>query len=283
MVRRRWMPREKFLDLLGAANLIPGPTSTELALHLGYARAGWAGLWIAGFSFILPSFLLVLGLAWAYVRFGFRPEVAGVLYGLKPLVAALLLQALWRLGRGAIKNGKLAWIAGLAWAAAAAGVSPLGVLLGAGILAAIPKPRVDALAVFSPGLGERGAGPMALLFFGGTAVPLSAPAIFLFFLKVGAWLFGSGYLLFAFLKSDLVDRLHWLSDRQLLDAIAMGSSLPDRFPPRLPSSAIFWPGGRAPWPLPWAFFYRPSSWWPSAVGWCRRFVPAPGRAPFWRA
>ena len=135
--RRRWLTREQFLDLLGATNLIPGPNSTELAIHIGHARAGWAGLLVAGACFILPATLIVTVCAWAYVRFGRLPEVAGVLYGVKPVVIAVVLQALWRLGRTAIRGPWLALLALGAAGANALGMGELAVLGAAALLAAV--------------------------------------------------------------------------------------------------------------------------------------------------
>jgi len=223
--RRRWISREEFLDLLGATNLIPGPNSTELAIHIGHRRAGWPGLVAAGVSFILPAALLVLGLAWAYVRFGALPEAEAFLYGVKPVVVAVVAQALWKLGRAAVKDVFLGILGALALAGVALGVHELVVLAAAGALAAVRK---------------RGAGRSATLLF--PAMPAAAAALgtgagaaaasaglgllFLTFLKIGSVLFGSGYVLLAFLRADLVARLHWLSEAQLLDAVAAGQITP---------------------------------------------------------
>jgi chromate transporter len=217
IVRRRgWLTRERFLDLLGAANVIPGPNSTELAIHIGYERCGAAGLVVAGLGFILPAMLLTLAVAWAYVEYGARPEASWLLYGVKPVIIAIVVHALWKLARGAVRTWQLGAIAALAFAAVLAGVNELVVLAGAGALAAAAKrPRALSIAWLVPIGGASGA-PAA---FGlGT--------LFLTFAKIGAVLFGSGYVLLAFLRADFVDRLHWLTESQLLDAVAAGQVTP---------------------------------------------------------
>jgi chromate transporter len=216
--RKKWLTREEFLDRLGAANLIPGPSSTELAIHLGYLRAGFPGLLTAGFCFILPAFLLVAALAWAYVRFGTRPEVSGVLYGLKPVVTVVVLQALWKLGRTALKTNYLVVLAFLSSLLIFLQWNALAVLGVAGLIAALPllNKKNQTLGV----AGVLGTGAVA------TLPAASLPSLFLFFLKVGSVLFGSGYVLLAFLQTDLVDHWHWLTQQQLLDTIAVGQATP---------------------------------------------------------
>ena len=220
---RRWMPRERFLDLLGAANLIPGPSSTELAIYIGYDLGGPVGLLIAGICFILPAALVTLAFAWAYVRFGALPHVAGLLAGMKPVIIAVLLQALFSLAKVAAKTWQLAALGAAAAAAALAGVSQLGILLAAGVLALAARRRAPSTggtaAVLIPAVGIPAAATAAL----------QAPGLvglFLVFAKTGAFLFGSGYVLLAFLRRDLVDRLHWLTEAQLLDAVAVGQITP---------------------------------------------------------
>jgi chromate transporter len=205
VVRRRgWLTREEFLDLLGATNLIPGPNSTELAIHVGYRRAGWAGLIVAGVCFILPAFLIVTACAWAYVKFGKLPQIEGLLYGVKPVIIAVIVQALWRLGRTAVKNSWLAILGAAAAAFSFLGVNELLVLFGIGVLPVLGRVQRRTLAV----------------------EPFSLWLMLLFFLKVGAVLFGSGYVLLAFLRADLVERWQWLTESQLLDAIAVGQVTP---------------------------------------------------------
>ncbi len=227
--RRRWLTAEEFLDLVGATNLIPGPNSTELAIHIGHRRAGWPGLLIAGAAFILPATLIVTAIAWAYVRFGKLPAIEGVLYGVKPVIIAIILRALWTLGRTALKTWLLAAIALLAVALNIAGVHELGVLFGAGAVVAalhVARRRPPHLPS-APVLGS--AAPLlslATVAGAASAVPFGLGPLFLFFLKVGAVLFGSGYVLLAFLRADLVERWQWLSEAQLLDAIAVGQITP---------------------------------------------------------
>ena len=206
VVRRRgWLSREEFLDLLGAANLIPGPSSTELAIFIGFREAGWPGLIVAGVCFILPAFLIVTAFAWAYQRFGALPAMAGVLYGVKPVVIAVVIQALRNLGASALKTRWLAAVGAITVLAAAAGLTPLPVLVLGGVLAALPRLTPTGRT---------------------TLLGLNLWPLFLVFLKVGALLFGSGYVLLAFLQADLVQHLGWLTERQLLDAIAVGQVTP---------------------------------------------------------
>ena len=221
--RRGWLTRERFLDLLGAASLLPGPSSTELAIYLGQIRGGLAGLIVAGACFILPAAALVMVLAWAYMNYGAMPQVAGLLYGIKPVVVALISQAIWNLGRTALKT---VWLSGLAVAAialAAWGVSPLLVLMGAGglwvLLREGEKLARNKLAV--AGLLGTGAA--------GTTAAIAILPLFLYFLKVGAVLVGSGYVLLAVLRADLVVKMRWLTDGQLLDAIAVSQATPGPF------------------------------------------------------
>ncbi len=226
--RKRWLSHEEFLDLFAATNLIPGPNSTEMAMHIGHKRAGFAGLLVGGICFILPAACIVLALAWMYVRFGKLPEAAGVLYGVKPVVIAVVLQALWGLGRTAVKTKFLA-VTGIAVVVASfQGANELLLLLVAGV----------ALCITRFGVTRLGSGKSApALFvgvvsaFNGASAASSVTAfglwpLFLFFLKVGSVLFGSGYVLLAFLRADLVERWHWLTEAQLLDAIAIGQVTP---------------------------------------------------------
>jgi chromate transporter len=226
VVRRRgWLTREEFLDLLGATNLIPGPNSTEMAIHIGHRVAGRAGLVAAGACFILPALLIVTALAWVYVHFGQLPAVAGVLYGVKPVVIAVVVQALWRLGRVCVRAPLPAAAAVAAVVLAVLGVHELVVLFGVGLAVPVLK-----------GLFRRPAGAAPLVLLTAPAVP-AAPAagaaasfglwpLFLVFLKTGAVLYGSGYVLLAFLRADLVGRYGWLTEQQLLDAVAVGQMIP---------------------------------------------------------
>ncbi len=224
--RRQWLSSERFLDLLGAANLIPGPSSTELAIFIGHEQAGWLGLVLAGVCFILPAALMVTVLAWAYMRFGTLPRIAGILYGIKPVVIAVVIQALLGLAPKALKKSPLLGaIAAGACIASAVGVDALVVLLGSGLMTLTARRILErsgsgsAANVFGP-LATAGAAGV------GAAAPIGLGVLFLTFLKIGAIVFGSGYVLLAFLHADLVDRLHWLNEPQLLDAVAVGQVTP---------------------------------------------------------
>jgi chromate transporter len=217
--RRRWLSREKFLDLLGASNLIPGPSSSELAIHIGYLRAGWIGLLVAGACFILPAATIVAILAWAYVRLGSLPATAAVLYGVKPVVIAVVLQALWGLGRTAVKTTFLGLVGVVSVVLAFLGVHPLLLLLLAGS-AACTNVRTSRLSVAALRFS------IATTTLAGTATSFSLASLFLVFLKVGAVVFGSGYVLLAFLRADLVVHHGWLTDSQLVDAVAVGQLTP---------------------------------------------------------
>jgi chromate transporter len=220
--RRAWLGREEFLDLLGATNLIPGPNSTEMAIHVGHRRAGWPGLLVAGACFILPAVILVWALAWMYVQYGRRPGAEGLLEGVKPVVVAVVLQALWGFAGSALKSRGLIAAALIAVVAVPMGVHELAVLFGAGIVVAIAtvglaKQRLAAGLVPMPLLGLAAAAP---------AAGVTTSSLFLVFLKIGSVLFGSGYVLLAFLRSELVVRLGWLTEAQLLDAVAVGQVTP---------------------------------------------------------
>ena len=233
LVRRRaWLSREKFLDLLGASNLIPGPSSSELAIHIGYQRAGFAGLLVAGSCFILPAFAMVSAFAWAYVRFGHLPAISALLYGVKPVVIAVILQALVGLGRTAIKTKLLAIVGMLSAVLAFIGLHPLLLLLLAGTAVALAKVdfhRAGITAAVPPAiLTPLIKTPRALLAAAAASIaaPVTFGSLFLVFLKIGAVVFGSGYVLLAFLRADLVAARHWLTDAQLLDAVAVGQVTP---------------------------------------------------------
>ena len=237
--RRKWLSREKFLDLLGASNLIPGPSSSELAIHIGYLRAGWAGLLVGGVCFILPAAVLVACIAWAYVRFGHLPAVSALLYGVKPVVIAVILQALWGLGRTAVKSSVLA-IAGLLCVALSfLQVNVLFILFGtgamlAGIHAVSTNRREEQKSRGMPTLISVWIGvrtglvrvfPWADAVGAVTVIPAMWP-LFLVFLKIGSIVFGSGYVLLAFLRADLVVHRAWVTDAQLVDAVAIGQVTP---------------------------------------------------------
>ncbi len=227
--RRRWLTREELLDLIGAVNLIPGPNSTELAIHIGHRRAGWPGLIVAGACFIAPAMGIVTLLAWAYVRYGALPAMSGLLWGIKPAIIAIVAQALWGFARAAIKSVPLALVGGAALLASLLGVAELPILLGASLLMLLGRGVKEARDGKAPvvlplALSLQTAVAPAAASLVSTAVGLTP--LFLFFLKVGSLLFGSGYVLLAFLRADLVVRWHWLTETQLLDAVAVGQFTP---------------------------------------------------------
>jgi chromate transporter len=241
VVRRRgWLTHEEFLDYLGATNLIPGPNSTELAIHIGRERAGWPGLVVAGACFILPAMLIVGAIAWAYVRFGTLPAAVGILYGVKPVVIAVVVQALLGLGRTALKTRGLIVLAVAATVAAMVGMNELVILFGAGAVAVVVRAfggarrsQSSGAAAVVGGTATKRAGAAALVAGSMTTqagsalvAPFGLWPMFAVFLKIGAVLFGSGYVLLAFLRADFVERLHWLTERQLLDAVAVGQVTP---------------------------------------------------------
>ncbi|HEY0605063.1 MAG TPA: chromate efflux transporter [Herpetosiphonaceae bacterium] len=220
--RRRWIDEQHFLDLLGASNLIPGPSSTEMAIHLGYVRAGWRGLIVAGALFILPAMLIGMALAWVYQRFGSLPEATAILYGVKPVILAVVLQALWTLGRTAVKDWLLAAIGLGALGLYLLGVNEIAILVLAGVVVAglrLGAGRRESLALLLPNVSLLVAGAQA-------GVDFSLWRLFLIFLKIGSVLYGSGYVLLAFLRADLVEHTRWLTDQQLLDAVAVGQFTP---------------------------------------------------------
>ncbi len=220
--RRKWLSDQQFLDLLGATNLIPGPNSTEMAIHLGYLHGGTVGLIAAGIGFIVPAMTMMLGLAWLYVRYQSLPEAGWLLYGIKPVIIVIILQALWNLGRKAVKSTLTALTGLAALVLYLAGANELAILFGGGLLVMVlmnlhqlKRLRLPAVLLPLAGLGLPAA-----------AAPFSLPLLFLSFLKIGAVLYGSGYVLLAFLRADFVVKLGWLNDQQLIDAIAMGQVTP---------------------------------------------------------
>ena len=221
--RRKWLTDEAFLDLLGATNLIPGPNSTEMAIHIGFLHAGLAGLVLGGLAFTIPAVLIVLVFAWLYVEYGSTPQATWLLYGVKPVMIAIILQALWGLGRKAIKD-KLTFIVGIVCIILYfLGANEVLLLFAGGLVVMLIQnwarlrelPRSN-LSVTLPLLFGLGAAP----------VSFGLSALFLTFFKIGAILYGSGYVLVAFLRADLVERLGWLTEQQLIDAIAIGQITP---------------------------------------------------------
>jgi chromate transporter len=253
VVRKKWIERQHFLDLIGATNLIPGPNSTEMTMHVGYERGGWPGLMVAGFSFILPAALITGAFAWLYVEYGSIPEMAPLLFGIKPAVIAVILGAVWRLGRKAVRGWRLAVLGVAVAVAVLGGVGEITALLVGGVLGAlwlrssgagdhrtanallpvlflqgsggvvVPASKTAEVGALSVAGGTlAGVGPAAV----GGAAALSLWKVFFFFLKIGAVLYGSGYVLVAFLEGGLVQGTGWLTQGQLLDAIAVGQFTP---------------------------------------------------------
>lgn len=212
--RRQWLTHEEFLDLLGVASLVPGPTSTQMAAYVGRKRAGILGLMVAGACFVLPASIMVAFIAAAYVRYGELPRVAGILYGVKPVVIAVVVQALWGLRKAAYKSRFLTGVGVAALVASFLGANVLIVLLGTGAFVAAAGGLARRWHSLHP--------PAALL----AATPVALKPLFLFFLKVGGTVIGSGYVLLAFLRADLVQHYGWLTEGKLLDAIAVGQVTP---------------------------------------------------------
>src|SRR5487761_1082465 len=218
VVRRKWLPENEFLRMFAACNLIPGPSSTELAIYLGYRRAGWRGLVAGGVSFILPAMLIMLFIAWAYQRYGTSSQALGILYGIRAAVVGIVLWAIIDLGRRLVKRWTLVILAAAMAGLFLIGINPVLLIVASGLIAAAasqvqPKPRVGMLTLPT-----------------GLALPAWSTGklltVFLTFLKLGVVSFGSGYVLYAFLHADFVQGLHWLTDKQLIDAIAIGQATP---------------------------------------------------------
>ncbi|HBC47153.1 MAG TPA: chromate transporter [candidate division Zixibacteria bacterium] len=221
--RRKWMSDEQFLDLIGATNLIPGPNSTEMAMHIGFLKAGWRGLLIGGLSFMMPAVLIVLLFAWAYVRFGSTPQASWLLYGVKPIVIAIIIQALWNLGKKAINSRLLAAVGIGVISLYFLGINEIALLLFGGIAVMLAKNwrllKGKAAALLTiPSCG--------LMAVSQIPVNFSLIGLTLNMLKIGAVWYGSGYVLLAFLRADFVERLHWLTDQQLINAVAIGQITP---------------------------------------------------------
>jgi chromate transporter len=253
VVRRKWLTEERFLDLLGATNLIPGPNSTELAIHIGWERRGWPGLLVAGLCFIVPAMLITAACGWAYLEYGALPEVGWLFYGIKPVIIAIVAQAIYGLAPKAARTTPLRLAAAVVFVLALAGLDELLLLFAAGALLAIVGSRSPPSAAVSTAPetnteknaetntaksdaaasndGDARATARQWLPFGlGSAAlaggSVTLPALFWVFLKTGAVLFGSGYVLIAFLRADLVEQYGWLTEEQLLDAIAVGQMTP---------------------------------------------------------
>jgi chromate transporter len=226
VTRRQWLTREDFLDRLAAANLMPGPSSTEMAIFIGYEKRGPSGLLVAGCCFVIPAAIMVALIAAAYVRYGSLPQANGVLYAVKPVVIAIVVQAFWKLAHSALKSK---WLFSVGIIAAVLYTLHLQLVL----ILAIAAVLAGASALYprfrrggSPATVLLPVPPHAFAAIASTGVPVGLTRLFLVFAKIGAVLFGSGYVLLAFLRADLVERLHWLTERQLLDAVAVGQITP---------------------------------------------------------
>ena len=238
--RRQWMTKERFLDLVGATNLIPGPNSTEMAIHIGYMRAGVAGLIVAGLSFIIPAVVITGALAWMYVKFGTLPEISPFFFGLKPVVVSIILVAGIRMGKTAAKSGQLVIIGVSVAAAALAGLNEVLALLCGGaagiMLYALKESKGKKLFLWGISFltplwvmfrrGDVQAAVAAAAVGAAGVAGISLWKLGLFFLKIGAVLYGSGYVLIAFLEGGLVKDYGWLTQQQLLDAVAVGQFTP---------------------------------------------------------
>jgi chromate transporter len=229
--RRGWLSREEFVDRVGAVNLLPGPSSTEMAIYLGQLRGGFPGLLIAGAAFILPSALMMCVMAWAYVRYGALPQIAGVLWGVKPVVVVLIAQAVCALGKTVLKSRELVVIAAIVLGLAAMHVATLALLIGTGV-AWIVANRFGQSRGEQDGVvatAASAAGGAAGVASGAATAAATTSGVFVYFLKIGALLFGSGYVLLAVLREDLVTRMRWLTESQLLDGIAVSQATPGPF------------------------------------------------------
>ena len=249
--KRGWLSRERFLDLVGVTSIIPGPNSTEMAIHLGFLRGGWPGLLLAGACFIVPAVSLTTLLAWAYMTYGAIPQVADLLYGIKPAVLAVILGALWRLGQKAVKGWRMSFLGVAVTLVALTDFSGVLALIGGGIVGMFWLRMTQSndrghLAVLAP---VAGTGVSMLASQGALVGAPTLWALGLFFLKIGAILYGSGYVLIAFLEEELVHGYAWLTQEQLLEAIAIGQFTPG---PVLSTAAFIGylvSGGKLSWAL----------------------------------
>jgi chromate transporter len=213
--RRQWIDDPHFLDLLGATNLIPGPNSSEMSMHIGYVRGGFLGLLVGGLGFLLPSMVMALGAAWAYVRYGSTPAAGWLLEGIKPVIIPLIVLAIWSLGRKAVKSRMTAIVGLAALILYFAGMNFVVLLVGGGLIVMLLRnrdkslPLLSLLKVGTPAATSFSLGGLAWVFF-----------------KIGLLMYGSGYVLFAFLHADLVERRGWITEQQLIDAIAVGQMTP---------------------------------------------------------
>jgi len=225
--KRRWLTNDEFLELIAATNLIPGPNSTEMAIHLGYKRGGAIGLVLAGVSFILPASIIVCSLAWVYTKYGNTPELGWLMYGIGPVVIAIICDALIKLGRSTINRPFRVLLATIVLALSLNGFNELALLAGGAAIGLglkfVQRTGLAGIATLTIGATSLTA---AVQTIATEAVPFTLSRLTLFFFKVGSLLFGSGYVLIAFLRADLTDRWGWLTNQQLLDAITVGQITP---------------------------------------------------------
>jgi chromate transporter len=231
VARRKWLSEQHFLDLLGVTNLIPGPNSTEMVMHVGHNRGGWRGLVLAGTAFILPAATITLFFAWLYDRYGTTARAEWLLDGIKPVIIAVVAQALWNLGRTAIKDATSGAVALGIVALYLAGLNEIvllfgGALVSVGVRKAVQEARRSANATHGLTPGGVPALVSLLAVAASASVPYSPLRLFLTFLKIGSVLYGSGYVLIAFLRNDFVVRYGWITEQQVLDAIAVGQVTP---------------------------------------------------------
>jgi chromate transporter len=219
--KRQWMNRQYFLDLIGVTNLIPGPNSTEMVMHCGHERAGVPGLFVAGISFIFPAVVLTGILAWFYEAYGSLPEVAPFILGIKPAVLVIIALAILKLGKRALKNWELGMLGVLVLVASLLGINEITALLTAGVLGGLYFSTKNKLSSKASVL----VAPTAFWSVSTTVSSITTTKVFFTFLKVGAVLYGSGYVLFAYLDAELVAK-GWLTRQELIDAVAMGQFTP---------------------------------------------------------
>ena len=223
VTRRGWLTNRRFLDLMGVTNLIPGPNSTEMALHIGRERGGWIGLIGAGIAFIMPASILMTGLAWAYVEFGSAPTGAALLYGIKPVVIAIVIHAIYKLGRSSVRSWRSALITTVVVTLGLFGVNEFVLLVGSGGVGAMMQGSRRLLGKWTGAL----IAPFIGFTFGlATPVNFSLLNMALHFTKISVLLYGSGYVLLSFLRSEFVNHFGWITETQLLDAVAIGHVTP---------------------------------------------------------
>ncbi|WP_459209932.1 chromate efflux transporter [Aquimarina rhabdastrellae] len=218
VTKRQWMTRQYFLDMIGATNLVPGPNSTQMTMHCGYVRAGWAGLWIGGLAFITPAVFFTLLLAMVYSHYGTVPAIAPFFYGIKPAVIGIICNASYKLGKKAFKTWQLIIIGIIVTGLSLLGIDEFMLIIGSGLLGMLwlmLQQQNKTVVFFTP-----------LLWLLKPISIQSSTSIFFYFLKIALILFGSGYVLIAYIDAELVENLGWLTKNQLLDAIAMGQFTP---------------------------------------------------------